>query len=151
MLAEHDAVGRQADVLRLHDLVGLAVLQHAMLVDARFVREGVGADDRLVARRRRVGDLRERPAGGHDLRGVDAGRDAVEVGAGVQRHDDVLERAIARPLADAVDGAFDLPRAAADGGERIGDRHAEIVVAMGGEDDVLGHDRHARSRKRNRS
>ena len=42
-----------------------------------FVGEGVGADDRLVARRRRVGDLGERPARGHDLGRVDAGGDAV--------------------------------------------------------------------------
>ena len=29
----------------------------------------------------------------------------------LQRHDDILERAIARAFADAVHGAFDLPRA----------------------------------------
>ena len=49
------AAGRQgddllveADVLRVDDLVGLAVFQHAVLVDARRVGEGVAADDRLV-------------------------------------------------------------------------------------------------------
>ncbi len=34
--------------LRGHDLVGLGVLQHPVLVDAALVREGVPADDRLV-------------------------------------------------------------------------------------------------------
>ena len=47
-LAEHQLVGAPADVLGAHDLVGLAVLEHAVLVDARLVRERVGADDRLV-------------------------------------------------------------------------------------------------------
>ena len=49
------AAGRQGDdrlvepdVLRVDDLVGLAVFQHAVLVDARRVGEGVAADDRLV-------------------------------------------------------------------------------------------------------
>ena len=41
-------VGGLADVLRPHDLVGARVLQHAVLVDAGFVRERVAADDRLV-------------------------------------------------------------------------------------------------------
>ena len=52
MLAEDDAVGGKPDIFGFHDLVGLPVLQHAVLVDAGFVGEGVGADDRLVARRR---------------------------------------------------------------------------------------------------
>ena len=48
MLA-HDQRGRlHADVLGPHDLVGLRVLEHAVLVDAGFVGEGVLADDRLV-------------------------------------------------------------------------------------------------------
>src|SRR3546814_13984591 len=64
MLAEHDAVGREPDILGLHDLVGLAVLEDAVLVNARFMGEGIGADDRLVARRRTVCDLRPGPTCG---------------------------------------------------------------------------------------
>jgi hypothetical protein len=44
-----------------------------------------------------------------------------------------FERGIARALADAVDGAFDLPRAAGQAGQRIRNRHAEVVMAMDGE------------------
>ena len=48
MLA-HDEVGaEQAHVLGPHDLVGLRVLEHAVLVDAALVGERVHADDRLV-------------------------------------------------------------------------------------------------------
>jgi hypothetical protein len=50
---------------------------------------------------------------------------------------DLFEGRIAGALADAVDGALDLPRPAFDAGQRVGDGHAEVVVAMGGVDDVL--------------
>jgi hypothetical protein len=39
-----------------------------------------------------------------------------------------------RSFADAVDGAFDLPRARFDGSQRIGDGQAEIVMAMDADD-----------------
>ncbi len=48
----------------------------------------------------------------------------------LHRHHDFFERGVAGALADAVDGAFDLPRAAAHAGQRIRHRHAEIVMAM---------------------
>ena len=38
---------------------------------------------------------------------------------------------VAGALADAVDGAFHLARTGLNGGEGIGHRQAEIVVAMG--------------------
>src|SRR4051812_21546332 len=46
--AEHELVRVLPDVSRPHDLVGPSVLQHPVLVNAGFVREGVAADDRLV-------------------------------------------------------------------------------------------------------
>src|SRR5512133_1843068 len=49
VLAEDELALREAALLGPHDLVGLAVGEHAVLVDARLVREGVLADDRLVA------------------------------------------------------------------------------------------------------
>ena len=48
MLAEHQRRLRHADFLGPHDLVGPAILQHAVLVNAGLVREGVAADDGLV-------------------------------------------------------------------------------------------------------
>ena len=48
------------------------MLQHAILVDAGFMRKGVGADDGLVGLHRVTGDLRNQPRSGHDLAGVDA-------------------------------------------------------------------------------
>ena len=58
------------------------------------------------------------------------------VAADVQRHHDLLERRVAGPLADAVDGALDLTRAALDRRQRVGDRQAEVVVAVRAEDDL---------------
>ena len=43
----HPALG-ESHVLRTHDLVGLAVLQESVHVDAGAVRKGIGADHRLV-------------------------------------------------------------------------------------------------------
>ncbi len=48
-----------------------------------------------------------------------------------------FERGVAGALADAVDGAFDLADAGFDGGDGVGDGEAEVVVAVGGEDDVF--------------
>src|SRR5690606_17294920 len=47
--AQHHLGVRPADVGGVHDLVGVAIAQHAVLVDAGFVRERVLAHDRLVA------------------------------------------------------------------------------------------------------
>ena len=55
-----------------------------------------------------------------------------------QRHHQFLHRAIAGALADAVDGAFHLARAAFDGGQGIGHRHAQVVVAVRAEHHVFG-------------
>ena len=49
------------------------MLQHAVLVDAGLVREGVGADDRLVGRPRRCRRWPPAPAGRHQPRRHDAG------------------------------------------------------------------------------
>ena len=64
-------------------------------------------------------------------------RDIEERLARLQRHHHFLERAVAGTLADAVDGAFDLPCAGDDGGQAVGDRHAQIIVTVHGEPDFV--------------
>src|SRR5712692_8372432 len=130
-LAEHDLVGGPADILGTQDLVGLARLEHPVLVDARGVREGIGADHGLVRLHHETGDLRHQARRRHDVRGIQPGFEIEEVPPGTHGHDYLLERRIAGALAEAVDGALDLARAADHHrGERVGDRHAEVVVAM---------------------
>ena len=58
--------------------------------------------------------------------------------ARMQRHDDLFERGVAGALADAVDRAFDLPRARVHACQAIRDRHAQVVVAVGRDNDLLG-------------
>ena len=63
---------------------------------------------------------------------------AEKIAARFEGHDDFLHGGVAGALADAVDGAFDLARPVADGGERIGHRQTEIVVAMDADDGLAG-------------
>ena len=61
-------------VAGVDDLVRLAVLEHAVLVDARLVRERVPADDRLVVLDRVAGEARHDPRRAGQLLGAHAGR-----------------------------------------------------------------------------
>ena len=99
-------------------------------MNARLVGEGVRADNRLVRLDVHPGVIADHPAGLDDLARVDVGSQVVERRAGVQRHDHFFEAGIARALADAVDGHFDLPRAAEHTRQRVRGRHAEVVVAV---------------------
>ena len=134
---EDDLRAGGAHIGRVDDLVGVAGLEHAVLVDARAVGEGVGAHDGLVGLHVDAGD------GAHELaRARELGRH--DVGVGVELglvhadgHDDLLERGVAGALAQAVDGALDLGGAVAHAleGERRG--HAEVVVRVHRDGDVL--------------
>ena len=130
MLA-HDEVGaEEADILGPHDLVGLGVLEHAVLVDAALMGEGVRTHDRLVGLDLEAGDGGDEARGLHDLLGDDAGPEGQAVGAHVHRHHHLFKRAVARPLADAVDRALDLPRTGLDRAQGVGHGEAQIVVAV---------------------
>ena len=48
VLAQHQPRLADADHLGPHDLVGLLVLEHAVLVDAGLVGKGIRADDGLI-------------------------------------------------------------------------------------------------------
>ena len=101
------------------------------------MRKGVLAHDRLVELYGKAADGGD-PAGDvHDLGAVDARLVGHNVIAHFQRHDDFLKRGIARPFAQPIDRAFDLARTRLDGGKAVCRRHAQIVVAMGGEYDFI--------------
>ena len=84
------------------------MFQHAVLVDAAFVREGICAHNRLV---RLHGIARNRGhqfGSRHDLRGIDTGFQAEQIMPHFQRHHDFFQAGIARAFAQTIDGAFDL-------------------------------------------
>ena len=71
VLAENERRLRHADVFRPHDLVGPAILEHAVLVDPGLVREGVAADDGLVRLDVLAGQRAQQLARREDLARVD--------------------------------------------------------------------------------
>ena len=109
------------------------MLEHAVLMNAGFVRERVFTDDGFVARNRHAGDLRHQATGRKEACRMNPGVHAEHILAGLDRHDDFLERAIAGTFADAVDGALDLPCPGAYRRQAVCDRHPQVVVAVHGE------------------
>ena len=55
----------------------------------------------------------------------------------LDRHDDLLEGAVSRALADAVERSLDLAGAGFDRRQRVRDRQAQVVVAMHAQDRVV--------------
>ena len=139
MLAEHELGAGGAHRFRPHDFVGERVLQHAVLMDAGLVSEGVCADDRLVGGHADADGGRQRLAGRHQPRRHDPRVEGQGLAPHVQRHHDFLERGVAGPLADAVDGAFHLAGAGFDRGEGVGHGQAQVVVAVRRQRDLVAH------------
>ena len=90
-------------------------------------------DNGLVGLNHQPGQVGQQPARRVDLPRVDAGLEAEQVLAGVQRHHDFLERGVAGPFADPVDRALNLTRAVLNGDQRIGHRQPQVVVAVDGQ------------------
>src|SRR5690606_14186894 len=132
-----EGVAREADRGRVHDLVGLPLAEHAVLVDARLVGECVATHHRLVVLDRVAGLIRDHLRGGEQLGGVDADIDAERLGSGPDRHDHFLHRGVPGTLADAVDGAFHLPGPVSYAGPGVGYRQPQVVVAVGRDEHVL--------------
>ena len=107
------------------------MLQHAILMNSRLVCKSVGADHGLVRLHRITGNGRNEFRRRHNLGGVNTCLDVEIILPGAQRHHDFFQRCITGTLPQTVDGAFHLSRARFYGRERIGNGHAEIIVAMG--------------------
>src|SRR3984885_13109094 len=137
VLAEYESGIGHADGLRGHVFVGQRVLENAILVDAGFVGEGVASDDGLVGLHGHAGDLAQQLAGGEQMFGSDGSFVGIAIVTNAEGHDNFFERGIAGALADAIDGAFNLAGSGGDGSHGVGYSHAEIVVAVSGDGDVL--------------
>src|SRR5205814_1049132 len=67
VLAKNERVPVVTDGLRRHDLVRLAILEDAVLMNASLVGKGVSTDDCLVQRDMYTGALADQTRGAHDL------------------------------------------------------------------------------------
>ena len=72
-----------------------------------------------------------------ELAGVDVGVGVQLVTVHLDGHHDFLERGVAGALAQAVDGALDLRGAVLDAGQRKRGGHAQVVVGVDANGDVL--------------
>ena len=134
---EHDLGLAGADLFRIDDLIGVALLQHAVLMDAGGMRERVGADDSLVHLHVDAGDGRNQAGSLEELAGVDVGVGVKLPTVHLDAHDHFLHGRVACTLAQAVDGALDLGCAVFNARQRQGRGHAQVVVAMHRHGDVL--------------
>ena len=116
----------------------LGIGNDAVLMDAGLVREGVRADDGLARRDGHARDVAQQLARAVDLLGVHAGLGVVEVLARVRSAMTISSRLAlpARsPMPLTVHSTCVAP--ARTHVERIGHRHAEVVVAVDGDVDML--------------
>ena len=133
MLAQHQIIRPDADGFRRKDLIRLLIGQHAVLMDAALMQEGVFADDGLIQRRPLADDIIDRLAGAINLRRVQPGRGVEDIAPGTHGHDDLFQRRVPGPLTQAVDGAFNLRRAPLDACQGVGRSHTQVVVAVDGQ------------------
>ncbi len=141
VFAHNEVCLGQPHIFRAHDLECLGVLEHAILMDAGFVREGVLADNGLVELDREAAHGCHAARDVHDLGAVDAGLIGHDVIADLQGHDHFFESRIASAFTKAVDRALDLARTCFDSGEAVGGGHPQIVVTVGGKNHIVraGH------------
>ena len=107
-------------------------------MNTRFVGKGVGANNRFVRLDRHAGNLANQLRGRHDLRRIHAGFNTIAITTGSQDHDDLLQRSVAGPLAQAIDRALHLAGTVFDSRQRIGNGQTQIVMTMHREDGLIG-------------
>mmetsp|Transcript_42823 Transcript_42823/g.79313 ORF Transcript_42823/g.79313 Transcript_42823/m.79313 type:complete len:652 (+) Transcript_42823:184-2139(+) len=155
VLPQHDAraalrvSSHESDGLGSHDLVRFLVLDHAVLMDAGLVLEGVHSHDGLVGLTLHARVLGHELGGRGDVHGVDRRPKLArpltppELRPSLQRqtHHHLLQARVARPLSDAVDGTFQLPRSVLGAGQRVGRGQSQVVLTVRGKHDVFrsGH------------
>ena len=89
--SQGQAVGGPTHRLGTHDLVGFAMLQHAVLMNAGFVRKRIGTHHRLVGLHGIAGNPRHQLGCRDDLRGINAGVADENILPRAHCHDDFFE------------------------------------------------------------
>src|SRR4029077_11368321 len=115
----------------IHDLVGFTLLQDTVLVNAGAVSEGVFADDRFAPGDMQTAHSADDARGLQNLASGDVGPQVRKVfAAGFDGHHHLFEGAIARAFTNAVERALHLTGSSLHRRQRVGDRQAQIIVAM---------------------
>lgn len=90
----------------------------------------------LVGLRLEADDRRKRLAGRIEPRRADAGLERPDIAPRLEGHDDLFHRRVPGALANAIEGAFHLPRPRRYAREAIGRRQSQVVVAVNADDGV---------------
>ena len=138
----HDQVGfAQSYIFGTHNLKGLGIFQHSVLVNAALMSKGIFTDDGFVKLHRKAGHRGHAAANGHYFCAVDLCAVGHDVVAHFHSHHDLFQCRVASALPQAIDCALNLTCAGIDGGQGIGGGHAKIIVAMRGENHLCsaGH------------
>ena len=106
-------------------------------MNAGLMSKGILADNGLVILHRESRHRRHQLGSPGQQFGVDASAVGKHVITGADGHHHLFQRCVACALAQAVDRAFDLPRTTANSGQRIGHRHAQIIMAVGRENRLV--------------
>src|SRR5690348_16147331 len=106
-------------------------------MNARFMRERILTENRLIRLRSEGDKLRERLARVEELFRIDFRLEGKPVMARLHRHHDFLESRVPCSLSDAVDRTLDLACTCLYSRQRICHRETEIIVAVNADDGAI--------------
>ena len=129
---ENNGIVVHTHILGIDDFVGLDIFQHTVLMNSAGMGKGVSAHNGLVRLHRHVHQRTDHATCSMYLARIDIGLD-VQVVVAFQNHSHFFFARIAGAFAYAVDGNFHLPCTIEHTFERARRRHAQVVVAMRGD------------------
>jgi hypothetical protein len=137
MLAQNDFRLALTNCGWIHDFVGRALIQHAVLMDTRFMCKRITTNNGLVVLNGIGSEATHQTRSASQFLGLDTGIDATEViGTSTERHHDFFQRSVTGTLTQTVDCTFDLTCTQLHCSQRVGNGHTQIVMAVGGDDVV---------------
>ena len=122
--------------MRVNNLVGLHILQHAVLVNAGGMGKGIPSHNGLIGLHRHIHQAGNHAARRINLLCVDISFNA-DAFVTFKNHGHLFQRSVAGPFANAVDGHFHLTRTVQYTGHGICCGHTQVVVAMRGDNGVM--------------
>src|SRR5579885_518458 len=117
MFTQHQRVLLDTDRLRRHNLVSQSFLQHAVLMNAGFMSEGIAPDNRFVRLNLNARYGREQLTTRINLLRVNTNRIGKKIRSYLKDHYKFFQGSITGALSDAVHGAFNLARSGLNGGD----------------------------------